>query len=89
MTYVFNPFTGNLDAVGLTSSGAGKTLTSETPTGAIDGSNNIYTVLNEPVLVEIDGSFRVAGYGYTYAAGTITVDPLLAPVQSIVSFYNA
>ena len=71
------------------STAGGATVTKETPTGTIDGSNNIFTVSNEPVFVEVDGLLRVAGYGYTYAGGTITVDPLAPPLQSIVSFYNA
>lgn len=71
------------------SSSTGSTLSTEVPVGVIDGSNNIFTVTHTPVFVMIDGNTRVEGYGYTYAAPTITVDPLLAPTQAIISFYNA
>lgn len=90
MGYVFNPFTGNLDAAIATTGGTGKTLTQEIPPEPADGSTNVFTVVNEPVLVEIDGNFRVEGYGYTWAAGVLTVDPLLGnPSQNVTSFYNA
>lgn len=74
-------------AKSITSSGA--TLTAETPVGTVNGVNTTFTVAHAPVFVEIDGMCRVAGYGYTYAAPTITTDPLTPPVQSITSFYNA
>lgn len=73
----------------ISATGSGAVLTAETPVGAVDGSNLVYTVLNEPVFVEIDGMIRVNGFGYTYLAGTITVDALTPPSQSIVSFYNS
>lgn len=71
--------------VNATSAGFAK----EVPTGAINGSNTTYTVANEPLFVLIDGLMRTDGYGYTYTTGTIEVDALTPPVQSIVSFYNA
>lgn len=67
----------------------GATLSSETPVGAVNGVNTVYTVTHTPVFVVIDGLTRNQGYGYTYVAPTITVDPLTPPVQNIVSFYNA
>ena len=70
-------------------SGSGHTLTAETPVGTINGVNTSFTVANTPVFVEMDGTLRVNGYGYTYAGGIITTDPLLPPTQSIISFYNA
>lgn len=73
----------------ISSTASGSTLTAEIPVGAVNGVNTIYTVTHTPVFVQIDGQFRVDGYGYTYLAGTITVDPLTPPSQSIVSFYNA
>lgn len=69
--------------------GSGKTLTPEIPVGTIDGSNTIFTVIHQPVFVEIDGMLRIDGYGYTFTGGTITTDALGAPVQNITSFYNA
>lgn len=67
----------------------GATIASETPVGAVDGSNTSYTVSNEPLFIIADGSFRVSGQGYTYAAGTITMDALIPPVQFIRSYYAA
>lgn len=87
--YGFNVFTGNLDLKGTGGSSTGATLTREDPPETPDGVITDFTVAHEPVLVEIDGNFRVDGFGYTYATGIISVDPLLAPVQSIVAFYNA
>lgn len=69
--------------------GTGKTLTLETPVGTVNGVNTTFTVSNTPVFVEIDGMLRVPGYGYTYAAPTITTDALTPPAQNITSFYNA
>lgn len=73
----------------ISASGSGASLTRETPVGAVDGSNTIFTVAHTPVFVLIDRLNSVDGYGYTYAAPTITVDPLAPPVQAIFSFYNA
>lgn len=74
---------------GYTVSASGTTISSETPTGTVDGSNTIFTVLHTPLFVMIDGVIRVNGYGYTLAGLTINVDPLAPPVQVIRSFYNA
>jgi hypothetical protein len=73
----------------IASTGTGSTLTQETPLGTVDGSNTTFIVTHPPVFVIIDGNFRVSGFGYTYLAGTISVDPLAPPVQDIRSFYNA
>ena len=64
-------------------------LANETPVGAVDGSNTLFTVSNTPKFVIIDGMFRVAGFGYTYSAGLITVDATNAPILGgfILSFY--
>jgi hypothetical protein len=58
-----------------------------TPVGTVDGSNTTFTVTHTPVAVIVDGMYRVAGFGYTYSAGTITVDPLAPPVQFIRYLY--
>jgi hypothetical protein len=73
----------------ITFSAAGATIASEIPVGAVDGVNTVYTVAHEPLFVMSDGMFRVNGYGYTYAAGTITMDALIPPVQYIISYYSA
>lgn len=68
---------------------SGDTLTVEIPTGTVNGVNTTFTVVNTPVVVVIDGLLRRATKGYTYAALTITVDPLTPPVYDIFSLYNA
>lgn len=73
----------------IAASGSGFTLTEETPTGTVNASNVTFTVLHTPVFVEIDGTLRTSGNGYSYAAGTITVNSLIPPVQNIRSFYLA
>lgn len=72
-------------------------LTQETPTGTVDGSNNVFTVLNTPVFIVADGMTRplvsnindINGNGFTYSAGTITVNSLVPPSSFIRSYYNA
>lgn len=59
----------------------------ETPTGTVDGANTAFTVAHAPLWVMIDYRLCVAGFGYTYLAGTITVDAGAPPVQVIKSFY--
>lgn len=59
----------------------------ETPVGAVDGSNTSYTVSNEPLFIMADGMVRFEGEGYTYLAGTITMDALIPPVEYIRSVY--
>lgn len=68
--------------------GSGSTLSSETPTGAVNGSNTVYTVLHDPLFVIIDGMFKIAGQGYSYSSPTITTDAENPPVFFIQSFYN-
>lgn len=70
-------------------SATGATILSEIPVGAVNASNTSYTVAHTPLFIIVDGMFRVSGQGYTYAAGTITVDPLEAPAQFIRSYYAA
>lgn len=65
--------------------GGGATM--EIPTGAVDGVNTTFTVLNTPQYIVVDGIVRRSTKGYTYSAGTITVDPLTPPVYDIFSFY--
>lgn len=68
--------------------GTSTTLQVETPVGTINGVNTVFTVAHTPVFITIDGMTRTAGYGYIYAAPTITTDALTPPVQNIESFYN-
>ena len=67
----------------------GATIASETPVGTIDASNVTFTVSNEPLWILADGVIRISGQGYTYAAGTVTYDALVPPVQWHKSFYAA
>lgn len=67
--------------------GGGTTLTAETPSETPDGSRKQFTVVNEPLFVIQDASFRVAGEGYSYSTGTITFD--IAPTRWVRSFYNS
>lgn len=57
----------------------------ETPVGTVDGSNTSFTVSNEPETVMADGATYTDGFGYTYLAGTITMD--IAPKQWIRSSF--
>jgi hypothetical protein len=68
--------------------GAGGGLAVEIPSGAVDGVNVTFTVLNTPLFVVADGMIRVENQGYTYSAGTITMNPLIPPTEFIRSFYS-
>ena len=74
---------------GLSAGQGGKTLTPETPTGTVNGSNLTFSVLNTPVLLFTDGLYRYITTDYTYSGGVITMNALIPPVNSIISFYNA
>ena len=62
----------------------GSSLTQETPTGTVNGSNTTFTVAHQPVFIVVDGMVRplvttitdINGNGFTYSAGTITVSSL-------------
>jgi hypothetical protein len=68
-----------------THSTGGGGYTKETPTGAVDSSNVIFTVTAEPVYIISDGITYFDGAGYTYSALTITLDS--PPNQFIRSFF--
>lgn len=68
--------------VPFTPSGSGATI--ETPTGAVNSSNQTFTVSAEPQYVIADGVTYFDGAGYTYAALSITMDT--APSQYIRAF---
>lgn len=69
------------------SGGGGGGVNVETPTGAVNGSNTVYTVSNAPKFVVVDSSTYFETLHYTYSAGTITMNALLAPTQFIRSIY--
>lgn len=59
----------------------------EIPTGSVNSLNNIFTVVNTPRFIIVDGLVRFSGLGYTFSAPTISVDPLAPPVDYIRSVY--
>ena len=60
-------------------------LQSETPTGTVNGSNTAFTTSNTPKFVIADGNIYVAGFGFSYAGGIITMD--IAPIRWIRDLY--
>lgn len=73
------------------SSTAGMTITSETPTGAIDDSNVTFTVTHTPLYIVVNGAQYTAGTGTftSYAAGTITLSAAVGVGGFIMSWYLA
>lgn len=70
------------------SSGGSGSFNVETPSGIIDGSNTVFTVLNTPKAIVIDNlTYFGGGDGYTYSGGTITTNPERPPALSIKSLY--
>ena len=59
---------------GFIRSAFGTGISIETPTGTVDDSNVDFTVTNEPKYIVVNGAQYFAGAGYTYLAGTITLD---------------
>lgn len=66
-------------------SGGGGSSSVETPSGTINGSNTSFTVSNEPKWIIADGVTYFEGAGYSYSAGTLTIDT--PPVSFIRSIY--
>ena len=96
-SYTPNQTTKYTDITITSSVVGGASLTEETPTGDVDGSNTTFTVSNEPVFVVVDTRHLVnvanvsdvGGNGYTYNAGTIQVSSDAPPLYFIRSYYNA
>lgn len=59
---------------GFIRSAFGTGITVENPTGTVDDSNVSFTVSNEPKYIVVNGAQYFSGAGYTYLAGTITLD---------------
>lgn len=55
-----------LDTITIASSGGGGGFTIETPTGAVDGSNDTFTVSAEPAYIVADGIAYFSGAGYVF-----------------------
>ncbi len=71
----------------LSTSSSGTSVSIETPSGTINGSNSSFTVLNTPKFISVDGLNKFSPSNYTYSAGTITIVDGAPPVQQIISFY--
>lgn len=71
--------------------GTGSTLTLESPTGTVDDSNVIFTVIHQPLYININGAQYTVGTGLyiSYLAGTITLSSPVGTGGFIKSFYNA
>ena len=76
---------GNEDSTGGGGSGGG--ILFETPTGAVNGANVTFTVLNTPVYIVSDGVQYFEGAGYSLAGLTVTMD--YAPTGFIRSAYTS
>jgi hypothetical protein len=74
------------DTITINASGGGTSgVTVETPAGAVDASNTVFTVSAEPKWVVADGTTYYDGAGYTYAALTVTMDvPPSASIRAIM-----
>lgn len=62
----------------------------EVPTGLVNGSNLVYTFVNLPVAVSVDGMLRRDTKGYALTGSgpyTVTVDALQPPVYDVFSLY--
>lgn len=59
---------------GFIRSAFGTGISIETPTGTVDDSNVDFTVTNEPKYIVVNGAQYFSGAGYTYLAGTITLN---------------
>lgn len=80
-----DPLTKRLLVAATGTSGSGVNV--ETPSGTVDGANTVFTVSNAPKFIVIDSSSYFETLHYTYLAGTITVNALIAPTQFIRSIY--
>lgn len=69
--------------------GGGGSLSSEIPTGAIDGSNVTYTVINTPIIFLTYGNVLDDPEDYSVSGTTITMTSPLLPGNVLQSFYNA
>lgn len=69
--------------------GGGGNINFETPTGTVDDSNDTFTVANEPLYLVVNGAQIFEGAGYTYLAGTITLDNPIGTGGFIRSAYGS
>lgn len=69
--------------------GGGGNISFETPTGTVDDSNDTFTVANDPLYIVVNGAQMFEGAGYTYLAGTITLDNPIGTGGFIRSAYGS
>lgn len=60
----------------------------ETPVGAVNGVNTVYTVSNTPKWLVVDGVQKFETLHYTYSSGTITMTDGAPPYSFIRSIYR-
>lgn len=76
---------------------AGVSLLEEVPAGAVDGTNVTFTPVNSPLFIVVDGTHKpkvalitdLGGNGFVFTGGNIVLPAAAAPVNYIVSYYNA
>jgi hypothetical protein len=81
-TLVWNSTSGKFEAG---SGGGGGSLTVETPTGTVNGTNVTFTVTTTPKWIVADNTPYYAGWGYSIVGLTVTME--LAPNNFIRSHY--
>lgn len=74
-----------------TGGGSGTTLEYEVPAGTVDDSNTIFTVMNTPLYINVNGSAYTVGNGtfQSYSLGVITLSSPVGLGGFILSFYNS
>lgn len=72
------------------SGGSAVALSSETPSGTVNGSNVTFTVLHDPSALFVNGQYMTLTADYTYNSGTKTITFTTAPVtgSNLVSLYG-
>lgn len=86
---VTSTLVGNKYVIVVSGGGGSGTTDVETPTGAVNGTNDTYTVVNEPKYIIVDGVSKFVTLHYTYSSGTITITDGVLPTQYIRSIYSA
>lgn len=76
--------TTNKDGQKVISSTGGSSSTPLTPTGAVNGTNQVFGVVSEPSSVVSDGITYYENHGYTYSALQITMD---SPPSEYIRYY--
>jgi hypothetical protein len=69
--------------------GGGSALSFETPTGTINGTNDVFTVTHTPVGITLNGLWYFEGDGYTRVGLTITMLVIPETGSTLRSAYNS